>query len=88
MRVRAPPAGIRSSSVTVNGRSAAGHASAIVTTLMLAPFCALASSLPEPVTLLPLAAGYRHAAFGGEFGISHLGYSSSSDSFDLTRHIR
>jgi len=42
----------------------------------------------RPVTLLPLAAGYRHAASGGEFGISHLSYSSSSGSFNLTRHIR
>ena len=38
--------------------------------------------------LLTLAAGYRHAALSGESGISHLGYSPSSDSFSLTHHIR
>ena len=34
---RRPSSGIRSSSATVNGRPAAGHASAIVTTLMVPP---------------------------------------------------
>jgi hypothetical protein len=74
--------------VTVNGRPAAGHASAIVTPLMLPPSVHWRPLCQEPVTLLPLAAGYRLAAFGGEFGITPLAYSSSSDSFNLTRHIR
>jgi hypothetical protein len=53
--VRQSGAGIRSSSATVNGRPAAGQASAIVTTLMV-PLLYMASTLPGACDI----SGYRY----------------------------